>query len=107
MLKTLKFVAPLPELILAGKKTSTWRLNDEKNIIVNDELSLCDAGGKEFARAKVIEVLFSKLGSLDSQEKAGHESYASKQEMYDTFSKFYNLPVGPATEVKIIKFKLL
>jgi hypothetical protein len=107
MLKTLKFVAPLPELILAGKKTSTWRLNDEKNIIVNDELSLCNTAGKEFARAKVIEVLFSKLGNLDSQEKAGHESYASEQEMYDTFSKFYNFPVGPATEVKIIKFKLL
>ncbi len=106
-MKTLKFVAPLPDLILAGKKTSTWRLNDEKNIIVDDELSLCNAVGQEFARAKVVEVLFSKLGSLDAKEKEGHESYASEQEMYETFSRFYNLAVGSTTEVKIIKFKLL
>ncbi len=52
-------------------------------------------------------VLFSKLGSLDAQEREGHESYVSEQEMYNTFSKFYNFPVGPTSEVKIIKFKLL
>lgn len=107
MLKTLKFVEPLPELILAGTKTSTWRINDEKNIVIDDELSFCNTAGKEFARAKVVEVLFARLGNLTVKEKEGHESYASEQEMYHTFSQFYKLPVGPETEVKIIKFKLL
>lgn len=107
MLKTLKFVEPLPELILAGKKTSTWRINDEKNIISGDILSLCYQGGKEFAQAEVLEVIFSKLGNLNPAEKAGHEQYDSEQAMYKTFSKFYNMTVNSETEVKIIKFKLL
>ena len=47
--KRLRFSEPLPELILSGKKTVTWRIDDEKNIRQDDILSLCDTSGKEFA----------------------------------------------------------
>lgn len=106
-MKSLKFSAGLPELILAGKKTSTWRINDEKDIVVGDQLCLCDQVGKEFAQAQVAEVILKKIGDLDGEERCGHEEYSSDQEMYETFSRYYHLPIGPETEVKVIKFVLL
>ncbi len=36
----LKFSEPLPERILSGKKTSTWRVNDDRGITKDDKLSL-------------------------------------------------------------------
>ncbi len=39
-MKRLRFSEPLPELILSGRKTVTWRINDEKNIQQGDVLSL-------------------------------------------------------------------
>jgi hypothetical protein len=37
-MKTLKFAANLVPLILSGEKTSTWRLFDDKDLQVGDEL---------------------------------------------------------------------
>lgn len=37
-IKKLHFAEPLPDLILSGKKDTTWRINDEKNIEVGDTL---------------------------------------------------------------------
>jgi hypothetical protein len=41
-MKTLKFEHPYAEQIIAGEKTSTWRINDDKNLSVNDEVRLID-----------------------------------------------------------------
>ena len=105
--KRLKFHGKLPKLILDGKKTSTWRINDEKQIAKGEILSLCYDNGKEFARAKVNyvnELPFEKLGESD---KLGHEKFKSEKEMYATYSKYYNTKITPKTRVKIIRFSLI
>jgi hypothetical protein len=106
-MKQLKFSEPLPALVLGGTKTSTWRINDKKDIVNGDELSLCDNDGREFAKALAIDVLITTFGEMTDSDKEGHEAFANDEEMYATFSRYYNMEVSPKTNLKIIKFKLL
>ena len=105
-MKQLKFSEPLPKLILEGKKTATWRINDKKEIIKDDKLSLCHNSGEEFAKAVVIEVKETNFKKLTEEDKQDHEEFSSDEEMYQTYSKYYNMEVTPETKIKIIKFKL-
>jgi hypothetical protein len=106
-MKRLKFSDGLPELIINGKKSATWRINDEKNLSVGDELSLCRADGKEFAKAKITYVKETIFGEMAKQDKTGHENFKSDKEMYETFSEYYKDKVTQETKVKIIKFRLI
>ena len=106
-LKQLKFAEPLPGLIRSGSKTTTWRIDDNKEIARGDILSLCDASGKEFLQAKVVKTRETKFGSLATSDWEGHERFNDEAEMYKTYSRYYNIEVGPETELKIIKFKTI
>ena len=110
-MKKLRFAEPLPRLILIGKKDTTWRINDEKEISCGDELSLCYGEGpnkeSEFARAKVIWIKETTFGELTEEDYVGHEKFGSEKEMYETYSRYYNIKVLPQTRLKVIKFKLL
>lgn len=106
-MKQLKFSEPLPELVLNGKKDTTWRINDEKNISVDNELSLCYNNGEEFAKAKIIWVKETTFENLIEEDYKGHEKFNSEEEMYNTYSRYYNMEVTPDTKVKVIKFKLV
>ncbi len=39
-MKVLKFSELLPELVLKGKKDTTWRIDDKRGITVGDSLSV-------------------------------------------------------------------
>lgn len=106
-MKQLKFSEPLPELVLGGTKTSTWRINDEREIVDGDKLSLCYNDGREFAKAFATSVRETTFGELTDEDKTGHETFANDEEMYATYSRYYNMAVTPKTNLKIIKFKLL
>jgi hypothetical protein len=106
-MKSLKFSDPKPELILKGRKISTWRINDEKGISAGDRLSLCHNSGKEFARAEVISTKEAALGSLSEEDRSDHEKFESEERMYQKYSEWYGFKVTPRTRVKVIKFKLL
>ncbi|HLD43451.1 MAG TPA: ASCH domain-containing protein [Candidatus Nanoarchaeia archaeon] len=105
-MKPLKFAEPLARLILEGKKDTTWRINDDKDIQENDELSLCYNDGKEFTKAKVTEVRETIFENLSEKNKEGHETFRFDKEMHKTYSSYYHVHVKPSTLVKVIKFKL-
>jgi len=105
--KKIRFADGLPELILSGKKTSTWRINDEKKVEAGDIISLCGNNKEEFAKALVKEVKMVAFSKMTKQDKDGHETYASKKDMLAKFSKYYGFEVKMETEVKIIKFKII
>lgn len=107
MIKKLKFSEPLPELILNGTKTATWRIDDEKGITKGDRLSLCRKDGKEFARALVISTKNTTFGKLTEQDKEGHEKFDSDSKMYATLSAYYNAPITEKTQFKIVRFQLI
>jgi hypothetical protein len=106
-MKRLKFSESLPELVLSREKDSTWRINDDKDISIDDVLSLCRSDGIEFARARVKWIKITRFRYLTDEDKQGHESFSSDVEMYRTYSGYYNMDVTPDTPLKIIKYELL
>ena len=107
-MKTLKFRESLSKLILQGEKNTTWRLFDDKNLSEGDIISfLVGEKKEEFAKAKLIEVKETIFGKLTDKDWDGHEKFLSDEEMYKTYSKYYNCQVDKNNPVKIIKFELL
>lgn len=107
-MKTLKFRKELSKLILNNKKTTTWRIFDDKDIKQGDIIQFLIWENKEvFANAKILDVVEKKFKELNEQDWAGHEKFKTMEEMYTTYSKYYNKEVNENTVVKIIKFELI
>ncbi len=107
-MKTLKFRKELSELVLKREKTTTWRIFDDKDIKQGDVMQFLVWETKEvFANAKIISVIEKKFKDLNEQDLDGHEKFGSKEEMYATYSTYYNKTVDENTLVKIIKFELI
>lgn len=105
-MKKLKFAHHLIEKVLNKQKDTTWRVDDEKDLLVNDLLSLRTNENEEFAQAKVIWVKQTTFENLTKEDAEGHEKFTSQKEMYETYKKYYNKEITPQTQVKVIKFKL-
>jgi hypothetical protein len=105
--KIVKFRDYLVPLVLSGEKDSTWRLFDDKDLSVGDEIELrVFVTLQPFGQATIIEVIEKPMGELTAEDKVGHETYASDEEMYATYSGYYKQPVTAETPVKVIRFKL-
>ena len=98
----------LVPLVLSGEKTSTWRLFDDKDLAVGDELSLINRStNDEFTKAIITKTEEKKLKDLTTDDFEGHERYESNDEMYKTYKSYYGDKVNENTIVKMIDFKLL
>lgn len=107
-MKTLKFVQNLVPLVLSGEKTSTWRLYDDKDLKVGDELNLINRdSGEEFAKAIITSVKEKKLVDINDSDFVGHEKFESKEIMISTYKMYYGEKVDENTIVKMINFKML
>lgn len=108
MAKTLKFRPNLAELILAGEKTTTWRLFDDKDLSEGDKLDLINKEtGQMFAHAAISSVREKTLGEVeDTDFDEGHERYESEEAMYEAYRSYYGDQVGPDTPLKIVSFSL-
>lgn len=72
--------------ILEGRKTTTWRLFDDKDLQVGDKLSLLNfETGEEFAKAEITEIREKKLGELEDSDYEGHEKYASQEDILNHY----------------------
>ncbi len=108
MNKTLKFAPNLIPLVLSGEKVSTWRLFDDKELTQGDILDFINKETlAHFATAQIIKVIEKPLGELTGKDKKGHEKFESDEEMYQTYTKYYNRLVDAATPVKLIWFQIL
>ena len=106
-IKTLKFRHKLTEEILAGRKTVTWRLFDDKDLKNGDILELIDwESGEKFADATIVSLYEKKLGDVVEKDYDGHEKYMNQAEMLETYKKYYGDKVSLDTSVKIIKFEV-
>lgn len=107
-MKTLKFRPALIEPILKGKKKTTWRLFDEKEIKKDEKVMLVNWVTKEeFAKAKIISVRNTTFSELKKEDFENHEDYFDKKSMYQRYTKFYKKKVDEKTPLKIIKFELI
>lgn len=111
------FSPKLITLVKKGIKDLTWRINDEKNFQVGDELILWMKGknelgeqteaSKPFGKALVTEVWEKQFKDFSKKEKDGHEKFETDEEMIGQYKKYYGDWVSMNTIVKIIRFKLL
>jgi ribonuclease HI len=112
-MKTLKFEHELALQILAGEKTSTWRLFDDKDLSVNDYVKLIDKAEpgrpetwKAIGTARINTIIQKRLGDIESEDYEGHERFSSKHELLKTYQKYYGFDVNYDTIVKIVRFSL-
>lgn len=110
-MKTLKLDHELALLVLAGEKTSTWRLKDDKNLSVNDDIELIDKVDAEkpetwlkIGIARIDIISEKRLGDLTSDDYEGHETYGSVDEILATYRSYYGDDVTENTPVKMIQF---
>lgn len=106
-MKTIKFDTSLVEKILRGEKISTWRLFDDKDLKEGDEINLVNKQtGEKFGSGKITSVKIKTLGTLTKEDWVGHETFASDEEMYATYRKYYGNKVDKNSEVKMLNFVL-
>lgn len=104
-MKTIKFREFLAKEILAGEKTSTWRLFDDKDLQTGDRVEFVVwETGEAFGEADIVRVVVKRLGDVTDEDYAGHERFESAQAMLDTYRRYYGDRVTFDTEVKILDF---
>lgn len=110
-MKTLKFNHDLAELIISGKKTATWRINDEKNLSVNDDIEIIDkvkrkdpTSWRVIGHAQIDEIVAKRLGDITGEDIVGHEEYASKEDMIRMLKGYYGDDINEQTTIKIVRF---
>ena len=107
-MKPLKFRPHLVKEILEGRKTTTWRLFDDKDLKVGDELEFFNAETLEkFAEAEITEIREKKLGETEDSDYEGQKRYNNHEEMLKHYRNIYGDKVDSDTIVKIIRFKIL
>jgi len=105
--KTLKFREYLVKPILTGEKYVTFRLFDEKNLSVGDEIDLINWNTKEkFGEVVIINIREKKISELDKTDFVGHEKLVSMEDTYNKYRAYYGDKVDENTIVKIVHFKL-
>ena len=104
-IKKLKFRPALCTQILKGEKTTTWRIHDDKNLSVGDQIEFVNwETGVVFGSGTITGLKVKTLGTLEETDWIGHEKFASEAEMYETYKTYYGDSVGPESELKIINF---
>ena len=108
-MKTIKFRPELAQLIIDGKKTTTWRLFDDKDLQAGDAVELMNkATLQPFGRAVISEVIEKPIKALDDADWEGHELFPNNEAMYAKYREYYpGHEVGPDTMVKILHFELI
>ncbi len=107
-MKTLKFRPELAQLVIEGKKTTTWRMFDDKDLQAGDTVEFINkATLQPFGRAVITEVAEKPLKNLDDADWEGHECFPSEEAMYAAYREYYpGCEVGPETMVNILHFEL-
>ena len=105
--KILRFTRASIPPILSGERDISWRIDDEKNIVGGDILSLKNKDDVEFAKALALWTKNSTLGCLTPEDFKGHAVFESEKELLRTYSIYYQKRLTKNSKVKVIKFKLL
>lgn len=110
-MKKLKLDHELAQLVQAGKKTSTWRLFDDKDLTVNDTLELVDKVDsdhpqtwKVIGTARISRIIEKRLGDIQPEDYDGHEPHQSPHARLKAYQGYYGDRVTWDTPVKMIHF---
>lgn len=113
-MKQIKLTHHLAEKVRAGTKTSTWRMFDDKNLSVNDEIEIIDKVDPQapeswvkVGNAVIDTIVEKRLGDITESDTDGHETYETKEQMLKDFQRYYGPDVTFNTPVKMLHFTML
>jgi ribonuclease HI len=110
-MKTLKVNHESAALIRARKRHSTWRINDDKDLHVNDIVMLIDqidpinpATWQEIGKVKITQILEKQLGKLTQHDIGSEEELTPLEDRLLVFRQYYGPQIRSETPVKIVFF---
>lgn len=110
-MKSLKFDHDLAQMIVAGKKSSTWRFFDDKDLSVDDKIEVIDKVNETLPKTwrvigygKVTEVVEKKFSNVTVRDMQRHEIFDSQEKMFETYRGRYGNRVTPDSVLKIVYF---
>lgn len=113
-MKTLKLDHELANLVRSGQKKSTWRIFDDKDLRVNDEVELIDKVNpaepetwQVFSIARIDKVVEKRVGDIVYGDFEGHGEVSTPERLVEEFRKYYGPNVTLNTPVKMLHFTLL
>jgi ribonuclease HI len=109
-MKTLKFEHHQAQLIAEGRYKATWRMYDDKDLSVDDEIRIVDKVDEKnsntwqvIGHAKVNEVIEKRLGDATAEELKAH-GFNAKEDALAKYQTYYGDRVSFDDPVKIIRF---
>jgi len=113
-MKQIKFNHNFAELIRQGKKTATFRMYDDKDLSVGDQVELLDkvdsdrpATWKAIGIAQINSIVEKRLVAISEEDLYDCEQYETREELLDAYRKYYGMQVTFDTPVKVIRFAML
>jgi ribonuclease HI len=110
-MKTLKLDHQLANEVKSGKRTTTWRLFDDKDLSVDDRVVLIDKvnprehnSWQAFGEATINKVVEKHLGEISKSDYGASEPHIATEDMLAGFQRYYGDSVSLKTPVKIIHF---
>lgn len=113
-MKQLKFEHTFAEAIRAGKKTATFRVNDDKDLRIGDVVQIVDKVEANHPKTwliigelKIEDIKHVPLEDLSRDQLAQAESFDSKDEMLQTFRRFYGEHINMSTPILVLNFSFV
>lgn len=110
-MKSLKLDHELAQEVLKGNRRSTWRLYDDKDLSVNDEVELIDKVNPSnpsswviIGRMRINSIVHKRLGDISQADLEGHETLSSSESLLEQYQQYYGPQVSQETPVKIVHF---
>jgi len=101
----------LAQQVLEGTASSVWRVFDNLDLTVNDQVVLVDkmdtakpAGWKVIGTARIDKVVEKRVGDLRRADYIGHDDFGSQFEVLVALRTEYGDRVAMDTPVKVIDF---
>lgn len=110
-MKKLKLDHGLAQMVLAGTKTSTWRLFDDKDLTVNDQVQLIDKVDpaapqtwRVIGSGRINRIIEKRMGDITEADYDGHKPHDSAYARLEAYKGYYGERVTMDTPVKMVHF---
>ena len=101
----------MAELVVAGKSTSTWRLYDDKDLSIDDDVTLIDkvnpndrSTWRPVGTAHINELIQNRLGDITAADGNNTTDLSKPEKLLKTFQLYYGPQVTLKTPIKIVHF---
>jgi len=113
-MKALKLDHDLALMVQKGLKNTTWRLFDDKDLSVEDEVRLIDKVDpgdpetwKAIGRARIQQIVEKRLGDTVPEDHEDSAGFITDEEKLEVFRRHYGPHVTLDTPVKIVHFNFI